>query len=111
MSNGLGQSGGKVLVTFAPKEYDFVFFSHWFGGSAGDAKTACGAPFRLALLMWESPLAASTSPLSTTAMAALRDWAALSSCSSLQPSSSARPCDRWLSSRATFSTPRHTLPW
>ena len=32
MSLGLGQSGGKVLVTFAPNEYDFVFFSHWFGG-------------------------------------------------------------------------------
>ena len=48
-------------MTFAPNEYDFVFVSHWFGGSAGDAKAACGAPFRLALLMWESPLAAATS--------------------------------------------------
>ena len=78
MSLGLGQSGGKVLMTFDPKEYDFVFFSHWFGGSAGDAKSACGAPFRLALLMWESPRAAATSPLSPAALDALRDWASLS---------------------------------
>ena len=34
MSLGLGQSGGKALVTFAPNKYNFVFFSHWFGGSA-----------------------------------------------------------------------------
>ena len=66
MSLGLGQSGGKALVTFAPL--------------AGDAKTACGAPFRLALIMWESPLAAVTSPLSPAPLDALRDWASLSSC-------------------------------
>jgi hypothetical protein len=71
MSLGLGQSGGKALVTFAPNKYNFVFFSHWFGGSAGDAKTAGGAPFLLALLMWESPLAAATSPLSLAALDAL----------------------------------------
>ena len=79
MCSGLGRSGGKVLVTFAPEEYDFVFFSHWFGGSAGDAKTLCGAPFRLALLMWESPVARAKAPLSPAALDALRDWAALSS--------------------------------
>ena len=73
MCSGLGRSGGKVLVTFAPEEYDFVFFSHRFGGSAGDAKTLCGAPFRLALLMWESPLARETVPPSPAALDALHD--------------------------------------
>ena len=73
MSLGLGKSGGSVLVTFDPDEYDFVFFSRWFGGSAGDAKTLCGAPFRLALLMWESPLAKQSAPLPHAALDAIRD--------------------------------------
>ena len=79
MINGLGRSGCKALVTFTPEDYDFVFFSHWFGGSAGDARTLCGAPFSLALLMWESPPARKTAPLSPAALDALCDWAALSS--------------------------------
>jgi hypothetical protein len=78
MSMGLARSGGRPLVVFEPQEYDFVFFSHWFGGSAGDAKAGTGAPFRLALLVWESEVAKTDCPLSVAAKAALRDWAALS---------------------------------
>ena len=88
-------------------------------------KTACGAPLRLALLMWESPLAASTSPLSPTSLVALRDWAALSSC--LDPPAvelrppmrplAADPCD-FRHTQAYFArvllsagqTPLHALP-
>ena len=31
ISMGLAQSGGRPLIVFEPQEYDFVFFSHWFG--------------------------------------------------------------------------------
>ena len=78
VSLGLARSGGRPLIVFAPHEYDFVFFSHWFGGSAGDAKAGTGAPFRLALLVWESDVAKTDFPISDAAKAALRDWAALS---------------------------------
>ena len=75
---GLARSGGRPLIVFAPHEYDFVFFSHWFGGSAGDAKAGTGAQVRLALLAWESDVAKTDFPISAEAKAALRDWAALS---------------------------------
>ena len=78
ISMGLARSGGRPLVVFEPHEYDFVFFSHWFGGSAGDAKAGTGAPFRLALLVWDSEAARRDFPLSPEAKAALRDWAVLS---------------------------------
>ena len=55
MHAGLARSGGRPLVVFAPHDYDFVFFSHWFGHSEGAAKRTCGAPFQVALLMWETP--------------------------------------------------------
>ena len=99
MSMGLTRSGGRPLIVFAPQEYDFVFFSHWFGGSAGDAKAGTGAPFRLALLVWESDVAKAEFPLSAAAKAALSDWAALSCrseipqvelCGDFPPASNAR---------------------
>ena len=84
ISMGLARSGGRPLIIFEPHEYDFVFFSHWFGGSAGDAKAGTGAPFRLALLVWESDAAKADFPMTDRAKAALRDWAALS-CRSESP--------------------------